>query len=80
MELKELTINDLLKNFKLVIPEIQREYVWGCNKTVLEKFLSELNISFSTKSNSDSNIGFLYSYNSNNTADSNIIEIKSNEL
>ena len=80
MELKELTINDLLKNFKLVIPEIQREYVWGCNKTVLEKFLSELNISFSTKSNSDSNIGFLYSYNPNNTADSNINEIKSNEL
>ena len=45
MELKELTIKDLLSNYKLVIPEIQREYVWGSNKSVLEKFLSELNTS-----------------------------------
>ena len=47
MKLKELTIKDLLSNFKLVIPEIQREYVWGSNKTVLENFLSKLNDSLS---------------------------------
>lgn len=43
MELKELTIEELLSDYILVIPEIQREYVWGSNKEVLSKFLSELN-------------------------------------
>ncbi len=45
MELKELTIKELLSDNVLVIPEIQREYVWGSNKEVLGKFLSELNSS-----------------------------------
>ncbi len=45
MELKELTIKELLSDNILVIPEIQREYVWGSNKEVLSKFLSELNSS-----------------------------------
>lgn len=43
MELKELTIKELLSDYILIIPEIQREYVWGSNKEVLSKFLSELN-------------------------------------
>lgn len=45
MELKELTIKELLSDYILVIPEIQREYVWGSNQEVLGKFLSELNSS-----------------------------------
>ncbi len=64
MELKELTIKDLLSGYILVIPEIQREYVWGSNKEVLGKFLSELNVSLQNVS--DSNIGFLYSYDAGN--------------
>ena len=63
MELQELCINCLLSNYKLVIPEIQREYVWGRNKVVLEKFLTELNENLSV----DTNIGFLYSYDAENT-------------
>ncbi|MBR5580449.1 MAG: DUF262 domain-containing protein [Treponema sp.] len=62
MELKELCIKSLLSD-KLVIPEIQREYVWGSNETVLKKFLTELNENLSV----DTNIGFLYSYNAENT-------------
>lgn len=64
MELKELTIKELLSDYILIIPEIQREYVWGSNREVLVKFLSELNVSLQNVS--DSNIGFLYSYDAGN--------------
>lgn len=67
--LRDENILTLFSLNNLIIPEIQREYVWGRNTKVLEKFLNDL------KENSDIcdnchhvhgnhniNIGFLYSY------------------
>lgn len=54
--------NLLLEN--LVVPEIQREYVWGGtrNRKVLEQFLQDLGQKLGSKG--EANIGFLYSYKS----------------
>jgi hypothetical protein len=53
----------------LIVPEIQREYVWGNNSDVLEKFLMELEQKDSLceachhiHSSKNINVGFLYSY------------------
>lgn len=56
-------INDLLDNFNFVVPEIQREYVWGAtkNKRVLSQFVKDLDHKLGQ---GDANIGFLYSYES----------------
>lgn len=56
-------INNLLETFNFVVPEIQREYVWGAakNKRVLSQFLQDLD---NKLEHSDANIGFLYSYRS----------------
>lgn len=56
-------INDLLNEFNFVVPEIQREYVWGANKNkrVLSQFLKDLDHKLGQ---GDANIGFLYSYES----------------
>jgi len=53
------SINILLQNYNLVVPEIQREYVWGNNKYVVETFIHDLVESIK---NGEANIGFLYSY------------------
>lgn len=63
--MNKLNIHSLLTDFSFVVPEIQREYVWG-NKTskndyVLRQFLIDLN---DKVSNGETNIGFLYSYKS----------------
>ena len=63
--MNKLNIHSLLADFSFVVPEIQREYVWG-NKTskndyVLRQFLIDLN---DKVSNGETNIGFLYSYKS----------------
>lgn len=63
--MNKLNIHSLLTSYSFVVPEIQREYVWG-NKTnkndyVLRQFLADLN---SKVSNEETNIGFLYSYKS----------------
>ena len=52
-------IKDLLGNY-MVVPEIQREYVWGSNKNILNQFIDSL------KENNDINVGFLYSYSNGN--------------
>jgi len=68
--LKEENLLTLLSQNYFIIPEIQREYVWGENKTVITKFLKDLknktglccekcNLPSSRES---INIGFLYSY------------------
>lgn len=57
----KLNINILLNNFCFVVPEIQREYVWGVNKQVLSQFLIDLN---KKVNDGETNIGFLYSYKS----------------
>ncbi|MBB5224909.1 DUF262 domain-containing protein [Treponema ruminis] len=67
MELKEFTIKELLSNYKLIIPEIQREYVWGRNEAVLGKFLSELNNSLSKS---------VYSKSLEITSQTNIYDLK----
>lgn len=56
-------IKQLLSDYHIAVPEIQREYVWGMeeNKTVLFQFLEDLN------SEKTSNIGFLYSYEPGHT-------------
>ena len=56
-------IKELLEGFNFVVPEIQREYVWGAvkNKRVLIQFLKDLDQKLSQ---GDANIGFLYSYKS----------------
>lgn len=46
---------DLLEN-NLVIPEIQRDYVWGNNETVVKRFLNNI------KNNNKLDTGFFYSY------------------
>lgn len=53
--MKEYSLSNLLSEFTLIIPEIQREYVWGSNKSVLEPFISDIN-------GDHINVGFLYSY------------------
>lgn len=53
------SIRQLLHNNILIIPEIQREYVWGNNVKVLTSFLNDINDNIV---DADKNIGFLYSY------------------
>ena len=53
------SIHNLLQHYNLVVPEIQREYVWGNNKSVVETFIHDLTESLK---NGEANIGFLYSY------------------
>lgn len=50
-------IEELLGNY-MVVPEIQREYVWGSNKNIVNQFIDSI------KDNKDINVGFLYSLNS----------------
>lgn len=52
-------IKTLLTKYRLVVPEIQREYVWGSNKSVLTQFIDDLN---NKLEKGEANIGFLYSY------------------
>lgn len=58
--MEEKNLHSLLQSSR-VVPEIQREYVWGNNESVLRSFLENLN---DKKSGSVINVGFLYSYNS----------------
>ncbi|MBP5556829.1 MAG: DUF262 domain-containing protein [Bacteroidales bacterium] len=67
--LKDENILTLFSLNNLIIPEIQREYVWGKNTKVLEKFLNDLkesacvcNSCHHVHGNQNINIGFLYSY------------------
>ena len=53
----------------MIVPEIQREYVWGNNHDVLDKFLIELESKAApcdechhVHTNKNINVGFLYSY------------------
>lgn len=63
--MNKLNIHSLLTNYCFVVPEIQREYVWGNkaskNDYVLRQFLIDLN---DKVSKGETNIGFLYSYKS----------------
>ena len=52
-----MKLSELLNN-ELIIPEIQRDYVWGNNEIVLRRFLK--NIFNNNKKELD--IGFFYAY------------------
>ena len=67
--LKDESLLNLFSLNNLIVPEIQREYVWGNNPDVLEKFLQQLEQIASPCSechhvhtNKNVNVGFLYSY------------------
>lgn len=59
-ELIKKTFIDILKNENIIVPEIQREYVWGSEENIenCKKLLND--IIDNTENNY--NIGFLYSY------------------
>ena len=53
--MEEKSLSGILAS-DVVIPEIQREYVWGRNERVISQFIEEL------KLKKELNIGFIYSY------------------
>ena len=57
--MEKKNIYNLLTKYNFVVPEIQREYVWGNNKSVVETFVIDLAKGLAK---GDVNIGFLYSY------------------
>ena len=57
MKMEALSVRDILSTQDIIIPEIQREYVWGNNKQLLEQFIRDI-----TTAGTDINVGFLYSY------------------
>lgn len=57
-----ISIKELLAQYHPVVPEIQRDYVWGKNKDVLAQFIGDLNKRLGKGDNPKANIGFLYSY------------------
>lgn len=59
--MEKYNIHSLLNKFCLVVPEIQREYVWGSNPSVLTQFIQDLDEKLGK---GETNIGFLYSYES----------------
>lgn len=67
--LKDENLLTLFSLNNLIVPEIQREYVWGNNSDVLENFLIDLEKKASPCAschhvhiNKNINVGFLYSY------------------
>ncbi|MBR4714233.1 MAG: DUF262 domain-containing protein [Paludibacteraceae bacterium] len=67
--LKDENLLTLFSLNNMIVPEIQREYVWGNNSDVLEKFLVELEKKAApceechhVHGNKNINVGFLYSY------------------
>ena len=52
-------IKELLKEEELIIPEIQRDYVWGYNELVIKRFINNIK---NMKDNEELDIGFFYSY------------------
>ena len=67
--LKDENLLTLFSLNNLIVPEIQREYVWGKNPEVLERFLNDLknkaelcNKCHHVHTDKNVNVGFLYSY------------------
>ncbi|PTS94342.1 hypothetical protein DBR27_17865 [Flavobacterium sp. HMWF030] len=49
-EMKQVSVMEILKEHNLVVPEIQREYVWGRNDYgILDTFLTDIKHSFNNK-------------------------------
>ncbi|WP_020003770.1 DUF262 domain-containing protein [Brachyspira innocens] len=64
-ELIKKTFIDILKNENIIVPEIQREYVWGSEENIknCKNLLDDI---IKRSEDSKYNIGFLYSYNKDN--------------
>lgn len=64
--MQEKTIFELLKGQYMIVPEIQREYVWGSeeNKEKCKNLLEDI-----IKNEKGYNVGFLYSYDEDNKSD-----------
>lgn len=67
--LKDENLLTLFSLNNMIVPEIQREYVWGNNRDVLDKFLTELESKAApceachhVHTSKNINVGFLYSY------------------
>lgn len=70
--LREESLLSLLSLNRFIVPEIQREYVWGNNPDVLRQFLNDLRSKADAcpschhiHTSKNVNIGFLYSYKPN---------------
>jgi len=51
-EMKQVSVSEILKEHSLVVPEIQREYVWGRNDyDILNTFLEDIKKEFNNKDN-----------------------------
>lgn len=69
-QLKEQSLLHLLSQNNFIVPEIQREYVWGQNEEVLSRFLDSIVEKIGSvcdqcgnpKTNTKINVGFLYTY------------------
>lgn len=60
--MEKVNISEILSHYHLVVPEIQRDYVWGKHPEVLAQFIGDLNKKLGEGQRSNANIGFLYSY------------------
>ncbi|MFV8356844.1 GmrSD restriction endonuclease domain-containing protein [Flavobacterium sp. XS1P32] len=50
----EVSVKELINNYNLIVPEIQREYVWGFNGYgILDTFLSDINEGFKNSKKDD---------------------------
>ena len=56
-----MKLSELLNN-ELIIPEIQRDYVWGNNEIVLRRFLKNIFNNIINDKENKLDIGFFYSY------------------
>lgn len=56
-----MNLSELLNN-ELIIPEIQRDYVWGNNEIVLRRFLKNIFNNIINDKENKLDIGFFYSY------------------
>lgn len=73
-KIEKKTMRELLGNYHLVVPEIQREYVWGNNpNSVLEQFLASLSNRLKSNEVSNENVGFLYSYQSTSYSEEHLL-------
>lgn len=69
-QLKEQSLLHLLSQNNFIVPEIQREYVWGQNEEVISRFLDSIIAKIgnvcdecgNSKTNTKINVGFLYTY------------------
>jgi len=73
-EMRQVSVSEILEEHNLVVPEIQREYVWGRNdygilESFLENIIKEFKTEISPQLKKIMNIGFLYSYKPNYSTD-----------